>query len=277
MMRPKVLIVDEDAKLCEVLAKRLGAMGLEVSIAKDASEAIQKGLAEKPALIIADAGIRSEDGLFVHKILNEFSGTLAPVIYLTGSGSDPDREHARNLGGAAYFEKPIDLDALLAAVRGCLNMNTEQIPSIEAAGKRRVLVIDDDRDIVRGMDIRLRAAGFDVTFAHDGACGVTMAVENHPDLVLLDVRMPGMDGPAVLTALRADPAARNIPVVVISANVVERTRALMLDLGACEFLEKPCDSRKLLNAIETALERTPRKPRVDRRQKAAVGSKGAAQ
>ncbi len=120
--------------------------------------------------------------------------------------------------------------------------------------KTRVLLVDDDREIVRGMSIRLRAAGHDVTTAHDGQAGVEAAISSLPDAIVLDLRMPVMDGFTALGKLQENPQTRGIPVVVVSANAVERVKRQVLDSGARFFLEKPYDAAGLLAAIDRAID-----------------------
>ena len=119
-------------------------------------------------------------------------------------------------------------------------------------GKPRVLLVDDDRQYIRGTGIRLRAAGFDVVAACDGRIGLDLATSEHPDVIVLDVQMPGMDGLAVLAELRRREQTRHVPVLMVSACVDRREAAL--DQGARHFLEKPLDSRTLISAIENLIE-----------------------
>jgi DNA-binding response OmpR family regulator len=119
----------------------------------------------------------------------------------------------------------------------------------------RILLVDDDRDLVLATKVRLKAAGFQVLTAHDGEQGLASALAHRPDAILLDVRMPGMDGLCTLARLRECDATRTTPVVMLSASLLDRCKAL--DLGAHYFLEKPYDTRALVAAIRSAMaERT---------------------
>jgi DNA-binding response OmpR family regulator len=116
---------------------------------------------------------------------------------------------------------------------------------------KRVLIIDDDRELMLAIALRLRAAGYDVITAQDGDRGLDAAAARRPDVIVLDLRMPGMDGWSTLTSLRASSATRSTPVVVLSACSAERSR--VLDLGAAYYLEKPCNPKLLMSAIETSI------------------------
>ena len=119
--------------------------------------------------------------------------------------------------------------------------------------QRRVLIVDDDREIVRGLTIRLRAAGHEVRCAYDGAAGLAAAGADRPDVIVLDIRMPGLDGFTVLAKLRERADTHGIAVIVISANGVESVRARALELGARHFLVKPYQAATLLAMIASMI------------------------
>lgn len=115
----------------------------------------------------------------------------------------------------------------------------------------RVLVIDDDREIVRGITFRLKAYGYGVLAAHGGEAGFDLAKTHRPDAIILDIRMPDINGLAVLAKLKADDTTRTIPVIMCSASLVDQKEAL--DLGASFFVQKPFDSAALLSAVQAVL------------------------
>lgn len=119
--------------------------------------------------------------------------------------------------------------------------------------KPRILLVDDDREIALGLSIRLTAAGYDVLMAHDGRAGLDAALESRPDAMLLDIRMPVMDGLAVLAELQRHSETKEIPVIVLSANVAEKAKCRSLDLGARYFISKPYVANTVLEALRAAL------------------------
>jgi DNA-binding response OmpR family regulator len=114
-----------------------------------------------------------------------------------------------------------------------------------------VLMIDDDREIVRGACLRLQAAGYRMTTAGDAEAGIAAALANHPDVILLDVRLPRRDGLSALSELKRRLETKHIPVVMLSASVVDQQAAL--DAGARFFLRKPYRGDMLVQAVRTAL------------------------
>ena len=113
---------------------------------------------------------------------------------------------------------------------------------------RRILVVDDDREIARGLSYRLKAKGYEVQAAHGGEQGFTLACEERPDAVVLDIRMPDVDGLTVLSRLKDHPETKSIPVIMCSASLVDQKDAL--DRGASFFVQKPFEAEVLLAAIE---------------------------
>ena len=115
----------------------------------------------------------------------------------------------------------------------------------------RVLVIDDDRKIAHAICVRLRSAGYEVQTAYDGETGLTAVTEWIPQLIVLDIRMPKMNGLSLLMKLRECTQTERIPVIVLSACAVEEGKAL--DAGAFCFLAKPYDPPTLLRTVASAL------------------------
>jgi two-component system chemotaxis response regulator CheY len=122
--------------------------------------------------------------------------------------------------------------------------------------RRRVLLVDDDASIRLLCSLNLRAAEFEVTEAADGLQGFEQATRHPPDLVLSDLRMPGLDGFALAAALRRDEATRTVPIVFLSGEtgVAERMRAYAL--GVAGFVAKPFDPVALVKLLSGLIDRT---------------------
>ena len=118
---------------------------------------------------------------------------------------------------------------------------------------KKILVIDDDLDIRLGLNARLRANGYEAVFAEDCIGAVSVAREEEPDLILLDLGLPGGDGFMVLERLKENASLATIPVVVLSARDAEENERRALKGGAAAFLEKPAENDELLGAIARAI------------------------
>jgi CheY-like chemotaxis protein len=124
-----------------------------------------------------------------------------------------------------------------------------------------VLMVDDDREIKQEARVRLRSAGYTLLDANDGEQGVSAAVASHPDVILMDVRMPRKDGLTALSDLKQRADTREIPVVMLSASVVDQKAAL--DAGARFFLKKPYRGETLIQAVQAAMATRNKKVRFD--------------
>ena len=119
--------------------------------------------------------------------------------------------------------------------------------------KKRILVIDDEPDFVRVVQLRLEAAGYDVSVAFDGMQGVSSAHKEKPDLIILDIMMPAMHGHRVCEALKKSSKTWTIPIIYLTAKGSKEDEKLAYKLGAEHFLTKPYDPQVLLETIKKAL------------------------
>jgi DNA-binding response OmpR family regulator len=117
-----------------------------------------------------------------------------------------------------------------------------------------VLVADDDADILRFIEINLRLEGFEVVTARDGLDALAKAVTVWPDLVLLDVRMPSIDGYTICARIRADPRLAAIPVIMVTANYSSADVEAARRAGADDFLVKPFLPATLLDMAKAMLD-----------------------
>ncbi|HEV2484309.1 MAG TPA: response regulator [Terracidiphilus sp.] len=120
--------------------------------------------------------------------------------------------------------------------------------------QHKVLIIDDEDDIREVAALSLESiAGWDVVTASSGAQGLARAIEHHPDAILLDVMMPGMDGPTTFRELRTNPATAKIPVLLLTAKVQSSDQRRFADLGVEAVLFKPFDPLTLSDQIAGVL------------------------
>ena len=118
----------------------------------------------------------------------------------------------------------------------------------------RVLVVDDDPQVLRLMRVNLELEGYDVVSAPDGEEALEAVLNERPDVVVCDVMMPGMDGLTVLRNLRSNPRTSKIPFVVVSAKAQRSDVKAALDMGADRYITKPFDPQELLDAVENLLQ-----------------------
>ena len=126
----------------------------------------------------------------------------------------------------------------------------------EESARKVVLVADDDRDIAELVTFRLDRSGYEVLRAFDGQEALDLALEHLPDLCVLDVTMPRLDGYEVTRRLRANQATRSIPIILLTARAQAADEEQGLAAGATEYVRKPFSPLKLKSHVEELLERS---------------------
>ncbi|MFW0861655.1 MAG: response regulator [Dethiobacter sp.] len=119
--------------------------------------------------------------------------------------------------------------------------------------KKKILLVEDEKNIILGVSICLRSAGLDVAVAEDGADALRKLETDKPDLVLLDLVMPKLNGLDALLAMKANEATRDIPVIVLSARAQEEDIQRAMELGAANYMAKPFRPEELLAVIGKVL------------------------
>ena len=121
--------------------------------------------------------------------------------------------------------------------------------------KPKILIVDDDPDLRRGLNLRLRANHYETAYATDGFSAIAMAQKEHPDLIILDLGLPAGDGFVVLERLQQNANLSCIPVIVLTARDPQSSleEALRAGAGAAAFFQKPVDNSRLLSTIRTTL------------------------
>lgn len=122
--------------------------------------------------------------------------------------------------------------------------------------KPKILIVDDEPDALEVLGFKLRETGYVPLFAKDGARALTIARDEHPALIVLDLMLPEVDGLEVCKILRRDPATASIPVIMLTARAAEMDRVLGLELGADDYVTKPFSPRELVLRIKKLLARS---------------------
>lgn len=124
--------------------------------------------------------------------------------------------------------------------------------------KPKILVVEDEPDAAELVEFNLKTAGFEVVSATDGATALERARTHAPDLILLDLMLPEVDGLEVCKILRRDPATSAIPIIMLTAKAAELDRVLGLELGADDYVTKPFSPRELVLRVRNLLRRRQR-------------------
>ena len=236
--RPIVMVVEDDADLAEVLAVSLRRRGVDVVKALTERSAVALAERLRPDLIVLDVVLTQGDGYGVVDTLRR-SPTHAqtPVLVYTAHNLD-EGERARLRLGPTEF--------LLKSAAGGDRLE-EQVLSLVGLGGgdqqgRRLLVIDDDPDIGDVARLALEQLGpYTVATAGSGEEGVRLALDQRPDAILLDVMMPGLDGPGTLAMLRAEESLAGVPVLFLTAKAQASERDRLERLPVSGIIAKPFD------------------------------------
>lgn len=124
----------------------------------------------------------------------------------------------------------------------------------------RILIVEDEQDIADLIGFNLQRAGFEVSKAHDGIAGTEAALRERPDLIVLDLMLPGRDGYGVFRELKRDSRTVNIPVIMLTARAQTEDRIQGLEAGADDYLTKPFSPKELLLRVQAILKRSEAPP-----------------
>jgi PAS domain S-box-containing protein len=224
--QPVVLVVDDDPSARSVLQMTLEREGMRVMSAACGVEALAMVRKERPAVMLLDILLGDMSGWDVLAILRaDPAHADLPVILCTIT--DPDHR-TTTLSVVEHLTKPIDRDHLISLVRRF----------VADEGPATVMVVDDDADYREQLAMVLRREGHRVRLVPGGAIALEQMRQDAPDLVLLDLLMPGLDGLAVLVAMRSDPALARIQVVLLTAADVPKEVLRQLNERAVMLVRK---------------------------------------
>lgn len=217
---PLVLVVEDDPKAAEILDRYLVSAGYRTEIARDGVEALEKARGMRPAAITLDVLLPKLDGWNVLAQLKLDEATAHIPVVVVSVLDQPS--HGRALGAADYFVKPVQRDALIARLdRFTFSTKVKE-------REVRILVVDDEAQARQLLAEMLEPLGFEVIGAATGEQGLQLVRDRTPDLVILDLLMPGMSGFEVVKALKADLYTRAIPILVVTGkDMSDRDKAAL--------------------------------------------------
>jgi len=254
-----ILVVDDERLICDLLRMVLGGHGHEVIVASTGEAALELFTVRKPRLTIIDICMPGIGGLEVLKQIH-WKDPLAAVMILTGSTTETLKRQARDWGAQEFLSKGVPLDDLLGAVNRALTQSASTAsPPLPWGGGRQtepqepasILVVDDDPAIRDLLTDFLTKRGYRVQTAEDGQTALSVVERGAPQLVVLDIYLPGMNGVTVLRELRARKYTGNV--IVLSGSKEEKLLNAMLKMGVVELMPKPFDLERLALAIQVGL------------------------
>jgi CheY-like chemotaxis protein len=242
IMAKTVLVVDDDPDIAQLVRLQLESNGYRVLTANRGQKALEILREHTIDLVVLDRILPDTDGLALLDTLKTDPDTAEiPVIMLTVIEDEGD---AMPRGASAYLVKPINEQLLL-----------DQIESV-LTRQGRVLIVEDDQDTLTMINRALRRVGYTTDIAGDGYEALASARRFRPDVIILDLRLPGMDGYETLSHLKRNVATGTIPIIVTSAHVTNPVaeRERLIALGTVDFLLKPLQVEELIGTVDRALE-----------------------
>lgn len=205
---PLILIIDNDPGARDLIAVFLQESGYRTAWAETGADAMRLAQSHSPAAITLDMLLPDRDGLLILAQLKSDPVTRnIPVIVVSVTDR---RELGFSLGAADWLVKPVNRAALGAALE-------RMVPQPGNTGRPTILVVDDEVPTLEYLSELIRGQGFDVTCASGGRAGVDIALDSQPDLILLDLVMPDLNGFDVVSILRAHPRGEHIPILILTA------------------------------------------------------------
>lgn len=241
MARKRILIVDDDPTLSEMMLSRLAEEGYVPVWESDSTRAATLMHSLRPDLVLLDIMMPEMSGYEVlQKIHADPSITAIPVMVISNSGQSVELGRLKELGiHDALVKAHFSPEEVVERIHAILGDAAPAEPFRQTRSPdRTILVVDDDPILSEVLATRFRMDQFRVLVARDGAECLELALADAPDLILLDILMPVLDGFETLKQLKAHPSLRAIPVIVASNLVHANEAERVTELGAVEFIVK---------------------------------------
>lgn len=258
-MKKKILIIEDDVFLGKVLNEKLLKAGYDVSLVGDGGEGLRQISVQKPDLILLDIMLPTKNGYEILEAKRQDSDIAAiPVIIVSNSGQPVEISRALALGVCDYLVKAeLDPDEVLEKVQLKLENASGPTPDAGGAGSiagKKVLWVEDDSFLGDILAAKLNAAQCTVLYAKDGEAALKLIETETPDIVLLDLVLPGISGFDVLEQLKKNDKTKNVPVIILSNLAQESDLERAKKLGAFKhFIKASIDPVNIIREISSTL------------------------
>jgi two-component system cell cycle response regulator len=265
----RILVVDDDENIINFFQAVLEEQGHTVATAGNGIEAIKKVKEFHPEVILLDVIMPQMDG---YEVTEELKGdpetSNISIILVTGMDTLDDKVRGLESGADDFITKPFNFDELVARVRSLVKLKRLQdrlanlqkeckddflLKQKKSLSLNMVLIVEDDERISKIMSNVLGTGGYLTYIVNDGLAAVEFLKDNTPDLIILDLMLPGLDGLEVLKRVRESPLTMEVPVIVVTAIDDFKTKIKGLYIGADDYLVKPVKSLELLARVKANL------------------------
>jgi CheY-like chemotaxis protein len=242
-----VLLVDDNPENIVLLTQTLKSEHFNILEATSGKDALEIANAHQPDLIVLDVKMPDMDGF---ETCREFKANNAtrniPIIFITGKTERADIEEGFSAGCEEYLTKPFKVTEVLSRIRTHLLLNAKKDPKLlgqeqnsVAINGFKVLIVDDHPTNINILKDTLESFQLEISIALNGKTAVDITSRIQPDLILLDIMMPEMNGFEVCRHLKADPATKDIPIIFVTAKNQPEDIEKGFALGGCDYVLKP--------------------------------------
>lgn len=247
----KVIIVEDDPTVSKQLRRYMEELDAEVLALPHGTGVITQAETFEPDVILLDIILPPESGWEVLEQLKSNEQTREIPVVIVSILDEPQR--ALKSGAGAFVVKPAGRDRLYVAIAEALAAGHPA--SAVARGTPQILLAEDNEMNIVSITDYLEAKGFDVRVARDGVEALEALRAERPDLVLMDMQMPRMDGIEAMQRIRADAALGDLPIIALTALAMTGDKERILEAGADEYASKPVNMKQLVATMEALLGR----------------------
>jgi two-component system cell cycle response regulator DivK len=239
-MSKKALVVDDNRNNLMLETDLLTVAGFEVLEADDASGGIALAQKRQPDIIVMDVRLPDMRGTEAAKILRRDKRTCdIPIVFVTASVMAEGLEEIKDIPNSGFIGKPINTRTFVKEI--CRFM------------RKKVLVIEDNASNLMLEKDLLEISGFEVFEAENASSGIMLAKKEKPDMIIMDMQLPGMRGSEAAMILRRDKETRNTPIVFVAAAVTAEGLEEIRGITKCGFIGKPINTRTFAKEVRQYL------------------------
>lgn len=256
----RLLVVEDDPTTRVMVRRMVERAGWQVEEAENGRVALEQMSVQAPDLVLLDLMMPEMDGFaFVEAMRSREAWQEIPVVVLTAKElTNSERERLNRRVERILQKGALQQDVLLTELREQLRLVLERKQQSAPTEPRlpRILIAEDNETNRDMVSRSLARAGYvRLLFARDGRETISLAQTEQPDLILMDMSMPVMDGWQATVQLKGDPTTRTIPIIALTANAMDGTRERALEVGCDEYEAKPMNLTSLIAKIERLLSR----------------------
>ncbi|MBD2440391.1 response regulator, partial [Nostoc sp. FACHB-110] len=248
----QVLIIEDSVAAAEQISRYFSDMGIQPIVYPQGEGALKEVLRLQPALIVLDLQLPHLSGWDLLEQFKSNSATKDIPVIIISVVDEQDQGLAQ--GAFEYLVKPIIRAQLQAAIDKLQTAAPSPAQNLNGLPKTPVILLAEDNQAnIDTMSGYLESRGYHLIMAHDGQQAIDQVQAQHPDLIVMDIQMPGMDGLEAIRHIRKEPEFGHLPIIALTALAMPGDRETCLAAGANEYLTKPVKLKHLVTTIQQLL------------------------